>query len=147
MKFWKSGTIKWIWHQLSWLKCFLLFFFFFNLHFIYLYISIYFTVLFFYDWIWSLQARRTATCLWGRTSVFYWRTKGTLVDMLLKQNQVSFNHNKIIIGCKHFDLKITVKFIKMKSFLLNVILSWKIHLTYQLAPEAWNGFVRTEVPK
>lgn len=46
-----------------------------------------------------------------------------LVDMLLKQNQVSFNHNKIIIGCKHFDLKITVKFIKMKSFLLNVILS------------------------
>lgn len=113
----------------------------------YIRVSIYFTVLFFYDWIWPLQTRRTATCLWGRTSVFYWRTKGMLVDMSFKENQVSFNNNKIIVGCKYFDLQITVKVLKIKSFLLKCVIDLNPFYKYQLACEAWNGFVRTELPQ
>lgn len=38
--------------------------------------------------------------------------------MPLKQNQLSFKLNKIIVGCKYFDVQVTVKVLKVKSLLL-----------------------------
>lgn len=59
-----------------------------------------------------------------------------LVDMSFKENQVSFNNNKIIVGCKCFDLQITVKVLKIKSFLLKCVIDLNPFYKYQLACEA-----------
>lgn len=124
MKFWRSGAIKRIWYQLSLLKC---------LFAIALYVSLCFAVLFFYDWIWPLQARRAATCLWGRTSVFYWRIKG-----MCPWSRINFFFilNKIIVGCKYFDFQITAKVVKIKSLLLKYDIDLKA--LFEISAATWS---------